>query len=169
MTDSTAFVCYTLILIQIYPDLLQKAITVQTSLSCQVLRLRSFLRLSYVITFFYKNVRSLHEQFQFTSLQVHDILISCPSCHRVAPAPLAEGVNAQGLTDSSTWQTGVSHVAGFGCSKYVHVAVDIFSRFSVATAHIGEKAHDATRHWLMGFGILDFQTLLKWTMALLCF
>ncbi|KAL2293932.1 hypothetical protein Nmel_007632 [Mimus melanotis] len=41
--------------------------------------------------FFRQNTYSLHRQFQLTSSQARDILLSCPSCCRVAPAPLAEG------------------------------------------------------------------------------
>ncbi|NXB70688.1 POK18 protein, partial [Donacobius atricapilla] len=43
--------------------------------------------------FFHQNARSLCKQFNLTSSQGHNILLSCPSCHGVAPAPLTEGTN----------------------------------------------------------------------------
>lgn len=43
--------------------------------------------------FFHQNVRSLRKQFQLTSSQARDILLSCPSCCGIALAPLAEGTN----------------------------------------------------------------------------
>ncbi|NXJ28448.1 POK8 protein, partial [Dicrurus megarhynchus] len=43
--------------------------------------------------FFHQNARSLHKQFQLTSSQARDILLSCSSCCGVAPTLLAEDTN----------------------------------------------------------------------------
>lgn len=48
--------------------------------------------------FLHQNAHSLRRQFQLTSSQDCDILLSCPSCHGVAPAPLAEGTKPRGST-----------------------------------------------------------------------
>lgn len=111
--------------------------------------------------FFHQNVHFLRKQFQLTSLQAHDILLSCPSCHGVALAPLAESINPWGLTANSIWQTDVIHVAEFGNLKYVHVTVDTFSHFLMATIHTGEKGHDVSQHWLTCFATLGFLDAIK--------
>ncbi|NXU15764.1 POK6 protein, partial [Pardalotus punctatus] len=118
-------------------------------------------KLSY--DFFHQNARSLQKQFQLTASQAHDILLSCPSCRGIAPAPLAEGVNPRGLTANSVWQTDVTHVPEFKFSslKYVHVTLDTFSHFLMATAHTKEKSRDVTRHWLTCVATLGLLNTIK--------
>ena len=41
----------------------------------------------------------------------------------------------------------------FGRLKYVHVSVDTFSSVVIATAHAGEAARDAIRHWQRAFSV----------------
>lgn len=45
-------------------------------------------------------------------------------------------------------QTDVMCYSECGKCKYVHVSVDTHSRFLVATADTGERAHGVCRHWL---------------------
>lgn len=110
---------------------------------------------------FHQNASSLHKQFQRTSSQARDILLFCPSCHGVAPAPLAEGTNPQGLTTNSIWQTDVTHIPGFGYLKYLHISIDTYSHFLMVTAHTREKARDAIQHWLTCFATLALPDTIK--------
>lgn len=101
--------------------------------------------------FFHQNACCLCKQFHLTCSQACDILLSCPSCCGVAPAPLVEDTNPRGLTAKSIWHTDVTHVPQFGHLKFVHVSMDNHSRFLVAAAHTEEKTCDFIWHWLTCF------------------
>ncbi|NWX70532.1 POK25 protein, partial [Alca torda] len=58
------------------------------------------------------------------------------------------------LTPDELGQSDVTHIMEFGCLRYVHVSVDLFSHFVVATAHTGEKAYDVIRHWLQCIAVM---------------
>jgi len=68
--------------------------------------------------------------------------------------PAKEGVNPHGLKSNDLWQTDVTDFGEFSKLKYVHIIVDAFSGYLAATAHAGEKARDACKHWLTCFAIL---------------
>ncbi|NXV39695.1 POK25 protein, partial [Rissa tridactyla] len=55
----------------------------------------------------------------------------------------------------------VTHVMEFGHLCYVHVSVDSFSHFVVATAHTGEKARDVIRHWLQCIAVTGVPKIIK--------
>lgn len=48
------------------------------------------------------------------------------------------GVNPRGLLPNHLWQMDVTHVPSFGKLKYVHVTIDTFSGFLMATLQSGE-------------------------------
>ncbi|NWT48923.1 POK10 protein, partial [Chroicocephalus maculipennis] len=85
--------------------------------------------------FFHQNAKALRKQFSLTQQQAHDIVWTCANCQQLAPLPSFAGVNLRGLTPDEFWQSDVTHIMEFGCLRYVHVSVDLFSHFVVATAH----------------------------------
>ncbi|NXV27511.1 POK10 protein, partial [Rissa tridactyla] len=85
--------------------------------------------------FFHQNAKASRKQFSLTQQQAHDIVRTCADCHQLAPLPSFVGVNPRGLTPDELWQSNVTHVMEFGHLCYVHVSVDSFSHFVVATAH----------------------------------
>lgn len=63
---------------------------------------------------------------------------------------------------SSPWNTPIFCTPQKnGNLKYVHVSVDTYSHFLVATAHTGEKARDTIQHWLTCFATLGLPDSIK--------
>jgi len=59
------------------------------------------------------------------------------------------------------WQSDVTHISTFGRLLYIHVSVDTFSGFLVATALTGEKARDVKCHWLRCFATMGVPKTIK--------
>ncbi|MCQ4187639.1 hypothetical protein FK515_29140, partial [Klebsiella pneumoniae] len=105
-------------------------------------------------SFYHQNARALKRRFQLTTTQSRSILAACPGCQLLAPLPAEEGVNPCGIKGNELWQTDVTHFGEFGKMKNVHVTVDTFSGYLIATAHMGERARDVCKPWLTCFAIL---------------
>ncbi|NWH45850.1 POK6 protein, partial [Fregata magnificens] len=84
--------------------------------------------------FYHQNRQALQKQFQLTTEQARQIILACPDCQALAPMPKQMGVNPRSLKALELWQTDVTHIAEFGRLKYVHVTIDTFSHFLIATA-----------------------------------
>lgn len=82
-------------------------------------------------------------------------------CNGIAPSPLGKGINPRGLIANSIWQTGITHIPEFANLKYVHVSIDTYSHFLMATSHTGEKACDTIRHWHTCFTTLGLPNTIK--------
>jgi hypothetical protein len=67
------------------------------------------------------------------------IVKQCPKCITLFPVPHL-GVNPQGLMPNHIWQINVTHYAGFGKLKYIHVCTDTCLGFLFASLHIGEAS-----------------------------
>lgn len=52
---------------------------------------------------FHQNAHSLHEEFSLSLEQAKDIVRACPDCQRLAPLPLLQGINPQGLKADEIW------------------------------------------------------------------
>ena len=89
--------------------------------------------------FFHQNASSLRKQFALSRGQATEIFRACPECQCITPIPLYAGANPRGLRANELWQSDATHIPTFGRLSYVHVSVDTFSGFLVATAHTGEK------------------------------
>ncbi|KAJ7428143.1 endogenous retrovirus group K member 18 Pol protein-like protein [Pitangus sulphuratus] len=110
--------------------------------------------------FFHQNAKALQKQFGLTLAQAKEILKACPDCQAVAPLK-AEGINPRGLSPLEIWQSDVTHINEFGKLKYVHVSIDTFSRYIVATAHSGEKSRDVRKHFLAAFARMGVPKQIK--------
>ncbi|NXJ16977.1 POK6 protein, partial [Odontophorus gujanensis] len=77
--------------------------------------------------------KSLRKLCSITREQAWAIVKNCPSCAPLLPVPHF-GVNPRGLLPNDLWQMDVTHIPQFGKLSYVHVTVDTFSHFAVATA-----------------------------------
>ena len=84
-------------------------------------------------SFHQTNSNSLRQQFGISRKYGHQIVKTCPQCPQFLPVP-HNGVNPQGLIPNQLWQMDVTHISDFGNLKYVHVNIDTFSGFLVATA-----------------------------------
>ena len=69
------------------------------------------------------------------------------------------GVNTRGLKPNVLWQMDVTHVSSFGKLSFVHVTVDTFSHFIIATARTGEAVKDVIQHLFTCFSIWAYQKL----------
>ena len=55
----------------------------------------------------------------------------------------------------------VTHISDFGKIKYVHVTIDTFSGFLVATALTGEATKNVISHCLHYFSMIDVANQIK--------
>ncbi|XP_012589367.1 PREDICTED: endogenous retrovirus group K member 8 Pol protein-like [Condylura cristata] len=88
------------------------------------------------------NSHSLRVLYRITREQARQIVKNCPSCPTFVPVP-SLGVNPRGLLQNAIWQMDVTHHTPFGRMRFIHVSVDTFSGFLMATLQSGE----ATRIW----------------------
>lgn len=86
---------------------------------------------------FHQATKALKRQFNITITDAQRKVRTCPqrSQHETS---LGLGVNPRGLQACEMWQMDVTHVSEFGRFKYVHVAIDTFSKIIWATAQTGE-------------------------------
>lgn len=87
---------------------------------------------------FHQNAKSLHRQFCITLADAKGIVRACPQCSHHGPG-LGLGTNPKGLKALEIWQVDVTHVPEFGRLKYIHVTIDMYSKFIWATPQPGEK------------------------------
>ncbi|KFO76017.1 hypothetical protein N303_11240, partial [Cuculus canorus] len=104
--------------------------------------------------------RTLRKMCSITREQAWAIVKSCPSCAPLLPAP-QYGINPRGLLPNDLWQMDVTHIPAFGKLSYVHVTIDTFSRFSVASALSGEKLSHVCTHLLHCFSVLGIPKTIK--------
>ena len=129
-----------------------KAIADQFTLAA--VSLRRFEQAKLAREFFHQNAHSLWKHFSLTTEQARDIIWACPYCQRLSPLPVLPGTNPRGLNANDLWQSDVTHISSFGRLKYVHVSIDTFSGFLIATAHSGERAWDVVKHLLRCFATM---------------
>jgi len=115
---------------------------VADQLTMTAVLLRSFEQARLSHDFFHQNASSLRKQFASPRGQATEIVRACPDCQCITPVSSYTGVNHRGLQANELWQSDVTHISTFDQMRYVHVSADTFSGFLVATAHMGEKAHD---------------------------
>lgn len=106
------------------------------------------------------NARTLRLHFKITREQARDIVRNCPGCVTFLPSPHL-GVNPKGLLPNDIWQMDVTHVPEFGNLKYVHVTVDTFSGFILATLQSGEATKNVIAHILHCLTVLGKPNVLK--------
>ncbi|KFW90853.1 hypothetical protein N336_04945, partial [Phalacrocorax carbo] len=104
--------------------------------------------------FFNQNAHSLWKHFSLTTEQIQDIIQAHPDCQQLSPLPVLPGTNPRGLNANDLWQSDVTHVSSSGRLKYVHVSIDAFSVFLMATAHSGDRAWDVVKHCLRCFATM---------------
>jgi len=122
---------------------------------------RSFEQARLSDNFFHQNASSLRKQFALSRGQAAEIVCVCPGCQCVTPISSYTRVNPRGLPANELWQSDVTHVSTCARLHYVHVSVDTFSGFLVATARTGEKARDAKHHWLRCFATMGVPKTMK--------
>ncbi|XP_010565929.1 PREDICTED: endogenous retrovirus group K member 11 Pol protein-like [Haliaeetus leucocephalus] len=77
--------------------------------------------------------------------EAKEIVAACPHC---AQGPLWEaGVNPGGLRPNQIWQTDITEYAPFKPLQYLHVTVDTYSRYILATAHSKQNSLAVIQHW----------------------
>ena len=116
--------------------------------------------------FFHQNASSLHKQFALPQGQATKNVHACPDCQCITPVPSCAGGNPRGLRADELWQSDVTHISTFGRLHCVHVNVDTFSGFLVATAHTGEKER-FTDNFCFPTG-LEYTTCYRYTTFFYC-
>lgn len=110
--------------------------------------------------YFHQNAKSLVKQFGISKAEAQAILQQCPSCSQQAKG-MPEGVNPRGLSACETWQMDVTQYLPFSPWKYLHVSVDTYSGFIMATAQRGETAGHVKNHCIRSFLTLGCPKVLK--------
>lgn len=106
------------------------------------------------------NAHTLRLLFKITRDQARQIVKNCPGCVTLLPLPHL-GVNPRGLLPGEIWQMDVTHIPEFGHLKYVHVTIDTFSGFVLATLHSGEATKNIIAHVLQCLTILGKPQVIK--------
>ena len=96
---------------------------------------------------------SLRKQFKLTREAARQIVKQCERCSQYLPMPHL-GVNPRGLLSNHMWQMNVSHVTEFGKLRYVHVTIDTYSGFIMATVQTGEAAKHVITNCLKCFSCM---------------
>ncbi|XP_058294134.1 uncharacterized protein LOC131383361 [Hylobates moloch] len=108
----------------------------------------------------HQNAHSLRLQFKITREAARAIVKHCSTCPQLQPVP-HYGVNPRGLQPLHLWQMDVTHYPPFGKSSYIHVCVDTFSGFLLASALSGEAVKDVKAHLLYCLQMLGIPRQLK--------
>ena len=66
-----------------------------------------------------------------------------------------------GLLPNDLWQRDVTHISDFGKLKYVHVTIDTFSGFIMATLQSGEASKHCIQHCLWSFSTMGLPKCIK--------
>ncbi|NXN08345.1 POK6 protein, partial [Indicator maculatus] len=113
--------------------------------------------------FFHNNAKSLMKLFDITLHQATDIVRMNHRIIESKVAPLPQTITAvpRGLCPNEIWHSDLTHVPEFGRLKYIHLSINTFSSFVVATAHTGEKAQDVPSHFLCPTAILGIPKTIK--------
>jgi hypothetical protein len=80
-----------------------------------------------------QNTDALKKQFGVSREAAHQIVRSCTSCPQHFSVPTFD-INPQGLLPGHLWQMDVTHIPEFDQLQFVHIIIDTFSHFLVATA-----------------------------------
>ena len=108
----------------------------------------------------HQNSHSLRLQFKISREAARQIVKSCSTCPQFFVLP-QYGVNPRGLRPNHLWQTDVTHIPQFGRLKYVHVSIDTFSNFLMASLHTGESTRHCIQHLLFCFSTSGIPQTLK--------
>lgn len=108
----------------------------------------------------HQNSNTLRLQFHIPRETARQIVKSCSVCPKFLPVPHL-GVNPRGLLPNHLWQMDVTHVPSFGRLKYVHVSIDTFSGYIVASLQTGEAAKHSISHCLYAFSVLGTPKIIK--------
>ncbi|BBG56792.1 pol protein [Simian retrovirus 5] len=99
------------------------------------------------------NAQTLRLMFKISREQARQIVKQCPTCVTYLPVPHL-GVNPRGLFPNMIWQMDVTHYSDFGNLKFIHVSIDTFSGFLLATLQSGEATKHVIAHLLHCFSII---------------
>ena len=111
-------------------------------------------------SYFHQNKKSLMKQFGLSVSEASAIIQQCPTCSQQASA-LPMGVNPRGTQANQVWQMDVTHYPAFNPWKYVHVTVDTFSGFIMATPQRGQAVKHVINHCIRTFASLGRPSDLK--------
>lgn len=106
------------------------------------------------------NAHSLAQLYKITREQARQIVKQCPGCLVHLPEPHL-GVNPRGLIPGELWQMDVTHFTPFGKLKYIHVSIDTFSGFLIATLQTGEATKHVINHIMASLTIGPRPKVLK--------
>lgn len=108
----------------------------------------------------HQNSNSLRLQFKISREAARQIVRQCPRCPEQHNVPQF-GINPRGLLPNHLWQMDVTHIPAFGRLSYVHVTMDTFSGFLMATAQAGEAGKHCIAHCLRCFAVMGQPKCIK--------
>ena len=108
----------------------------------------------------HQNSNSLWLQFGISREAARHIVKTCRTCPQFFVLPTYE-VNPRGLFPNDLWQMDVTHISDFGKLKYVHVTIDTFSGFIMATLQSGETSKHCIQHCLWSFSTMGLPKCIK--------
>uniref|UniRef100_A0A8C6XK82 RNA-directed DNA polymerase n=1 Tax=Naja naja TaxID=35670 RepID=A0A8C6XK82_NAJNA len=110
--------------------------------------------------YFHQNKRALVKQFGITHQEATAIIQQCPTCSLQA-STIPQGVNPRGTSACETWQMDVTQYPSFAPWKFIHVSIDTYSGFIMATLQRGETAKQVINHCIRTFVTLGCPKTLK--------
>lgn len=111
-------------------------------------------------SYFHQNKKALIKQFKISATEATAILQQCPTCSKQAHS-VPMGVNPRGTECNQIWQMDVTQYASFSPWKYLHVSIDTYSGFIMATPQRGEASKHIINHCIRTFATLGRPKELK--------
>uniref|UniRef100_A0A8C7E1Z3 Uncharacterized protein n=1 Tax=Naja naja TaxID=35670 RepID=A0A8C7E1Z3_NAJNA len=109
---------------------------------------------------FHQNKKALIKQFGISNIEAVAIIQQCPTCSKQALS-LPMGVNPRGTSCCEIWQMDVTQYPPFAPWKYLHVSIDIYSGFIMASPQRGEATKQVINHCIRSFAALGRPQQLK--------
>lgn len=106
---------------------------------------------------FHLSAHTLRLLYSLTKDQARQIVRRCVACVPFRPPPRDQSVNPRGAAPNDLWQMDITHFQ----SSLIHVAVDTFSGFIMATLQPRESASSSIAHLLQCFATMGVPRALK--------
>jgi hypothetical protein len=107
------------------------------------------------------NANRLHVHYKIPLHTAHDIVKSCPVGAPLHCRSHPSAANPQGLCTNELWQMDVTHTTFFPQQPYLHVVIDIYSKFIWAVPQCNENVGAIIASLLQCFAVMGVSSKLK--------
>lgn len=108
----------------------------------------------------HQNSQSLHRVYNIPREAACQIVRQCATRPEHQTVPYY-GINPRGLKPNQLWQMDVTHIPEVGKLRYVHVTIDTYSGFLIATAQPGEATKHVISNCLRCFAMIGQPSVIK--------